>query len=177
MSARAIELPTKYRITKYRSRSRDRTVNYMRNHMGTIGASRDHLYYAIYDGPNMQIWFLEDHSLKVGSHWILKHTLCTNRSAEDPLAEFIFLAHLCNYPFIPYAFHPTSEVLFLGIPELIGTYDLESNKLEKVFEPKLGARLVCPLYNIHPYSRCLVSLKDCLASRHRPHGSIQSTKT
>ncbi|XP_038718416.1 F-box protein At5g07610-like isoform X2 [Tripterygium wilfordii] len=139
--------------------------------MGIIGASRGRLYYASHDGTKVLIWLLEDHSLKLGSPWIMKPILCNNPSIEDPMLQLLYLIHeYCPFGFGPYAWHPTSEVLFLGDCHVIFSYHLESKRLEIVLDRN---NIDVHRGRLYPYSRCLVSLKDFLP---RHYGSNQSNR-
>lgn len=72
----------------------------------------------------------------------------------------------------PYAIHPTSNIIFLGIPEMIFSYHLNMQKLELFFGVQDDRKIVWGQIFVFAYSCCFVILNDYS----RTHWSFSSCK-
>lgn len=116
MRADAIELPCTDEIDEY----------------GFIGELKGVLHYANHNGIKLMIWQF-DFLCKTDCFWILKHYISIHDlAAKHPAGQNLFVQRDSNM-LKPYAIHPTSNIIFLGIPEMIFSYHLNMQKLELFF--------------------------------------------
>lgn len=116
MRADAIELPCTDEIDEY----------------GFIGELKGVLHYANHNGIKLMIWQF-DFLCKTDCFWILKHYISIHDlAATHPAGQNLFVQRDSNM-LKPYAIHPTSNIIFLEIPEMIFSYHLNMQKLELFF--------------------------------------------
>lgn len=127
----AIELPDKEKKTKQ---------------IGSLGVLKGCLCYANRDTSRMFIWSLQEDP----SSWILKHVINL-----DCLISMYRHSEL----FMPYAFHPTSGIIFLGTTTSLFSYRLKTNELERVMKMGTSGHSFADIFKVFPYSSCIVNLK------------------
>lgn len=119
---------------------------------GCLGVSLGSLHYAWRDqSSQIMIWkFVEDGQI---GEWLLKNTIYLRYIDNHPLCSDL---HSCS-PFSVFAFHPTSDLLFIGNLAGIFSYDTDTKRLEnicKLTEDKCisgGYSLVFPFsVNLNP---------------------------
>ncbi|KAL5813389.1 hypothetical protein ACOSQ4_024030 [Xanthoceras sorbifolium] len=156
LTARAIELPDKD----------EPDAN------GFIGVSKGVFHYANNDGSSFMFWQLDYHS-KAGCFWILKYSICIHGLIDrhpnaERLYEFSNLV-MCK----PYAIHPNLDIVFLGIPRMIFSYDLKTNKLELIWTRPFERPLMWGQYFFYTYSRCFIMLDD-FSKRHHESSQLET---
>lgn len=155
MRADAIELPCTDEIDEY----------------GFIGELKGVLHYANHNGIKLMIWQF-DFLCKTDCFWILKHYISIHDlAAKHPARQNLFVQRDSNM-LKPYAIHPTSNIIFLGIPEMIFSYHLNMQKLELFFGAQDDRKIVWGQIFVFAYSCCFVILNDYS----RTHWSFSSCK-
>ncbi|KAL6543873.1 hypothetical protein OROGR_010370 [Orobanche gracilis] len=115
VSARLIELPLTYKMCQ--------------GLIGCIGVLMGMLCYANEYGNNIHIWSLDEkkkgwslrHMIDIDVH-LMSTGLVRMREGGGPYTKWVG----------PVSFHPTSNVIFLGTPVVILSYNLDNNKLEEL---------------------------------------------
>lgn len=139
----AIDLPYRDRIDEF----------------GLIGVSKGGLHYANLDGSTLMVWQFDFHC-KTGSFWLLKHCICIqDLLAKHPDGHCLVVC-LDSPMFKPYAIHPTSDIIFLGIPEMIFSYHPAMHKLELVCRRPDDKKISFGQYFVFTYSPCFIMLND-----------------
>uniref|UniRef100_A0A5B6YJK0 Uncharacterized protein n=1 Tax=Davidia involucrata TaxID=16924 RepID=A0A5B6YJK0_DAVIN len=140
VSARVIELPM--------------TEMGGRNLMGCIGVSMGRLCYAKEEFNRLLIWSFRVHCEAM--KWTLKYSISMSSLKNDLLSK----GHACDQMlwFQPCAIHPTSDVIFLGTPLRILSYDLKRNRLEEVYRTTDGIMIIGCFYPAFTHVRFPVSL-------------------
>ncbi|KAL9437759.1 hypothetical protein AB3S75_023599 [Citrus x aurantiifolia] len=143
MRADAIELPCTDEIDEY----------------GFIGVLKGVLHYANHNGIKLMIWQY-DFLCKTDCFWILKHYISIHDlAAKHPAGQNLFVQ--CDSNMLkPYAIHPTSNIIFLGIPGMIFSYHLNMQKLELFFGAQDDSKIVWGQIFVFAYSCCFVILND-----------------
>lgn len=155
MRADAIELPCTDEIDEY----------------GFIGELKGVLHYANHNGIKLMIWQF-DFLCKTDCFWILKHFISIHDlAAKHPAGQNLFVQRDSNM-LKPYAIHPTSNIIFLGIPEMIFSYHLNMQKLELFFGAQDDRKIVWGQIFVFAYSCCFFILNDYS----RTHWSFSSCK-
>ncbi|PNT07721.2 hypothetical protein POPTR_013G109701v4 [Populus trichocarpa] len=123
---------------------------------GFIGMSRGSLYYSYHDesGLMISIWLLEDRC-KRDPFWKLTH-----RISVDSLTSKYPDVRNSGFHFHTYAIHPASDIIFLGNPTMVISYDLKSNKSEEVFTLSSGLKISSGQHFVHLYSPCYAVLSN-----------------
>ncbi|KAI5567579.1 hypothetical protein BDE02_13G100200 [Populus trichocarpa] len=123
---------------------------------GFIGMSRGSLYYSNQDesGLMISIWLLEDRC-KRDPFWKLTH-----RISVDSLTSKYPDVRNSGFHFHTYAIHPASDIIFLGNPTMVLSYDLKSNKSEDVFTLSSGLKISSGQHFVHLYSPCYAVLSN-----------------
>jgi F-box interacting protein len=123
---------------------------------GFIGMSRGSLYYSNHDesGLMISIWLLEDRC-KRDPFWKLTH-----RISVDSLTSKYPDVRNSGFHFHTYAIHPASDIIFLGKPNMVLSYDLKSNKSEEVFTLSSGLEISSGQHFVHLYSPCYAVLSN-----------------
>ncbi|KAF5202307.1 hypothetical protein FRX31_008110 [Thalictrum thalictroides] len=80
----------------------------------------------------MLIWTLGEGSAT--EEWLLKHTICNQYFIEHPLWSSID----DSTPFSVYAFHPSSDLLFVGNLSGVYSFDRATKRLENIFRTGLS---------------------------------------
>lgn len=151
LNAKAIKLPDFVGTGKYPDEMRNIGCSF-------FGVAKECLYFADRIGSAVLVWSLEQRCCKAG-RWILKHNICIDDLAPPSHCE------LFNRPYpmlrlVPYALHPTSDVIFLGIPSTIYSYHLKTNQFKVCHSMGKGRAIIGGQFCVFPYSRCLVTLHD-----------------
>ncbi|KAJ6877872.1 hypothetical protein NC651_030577 [Populus alba x Populus x berolinensis] len=123
---------------------------------GFIGMSRGSLYYSNHDesGLMISVWLLEDRCKRDPS-WKLTH-----RISMDSLTSKYPDVRNSGFHFHTYAIHPASDIIFLGNPNMVLSYDLKSNKSEEVFKLSSGLKISLGQHFVHLYSPCFAVLSN-----------------
>ncbi|CAA2990165.1 F-box At5g07610-like [Olea europaea subsp. europaea] len=99
--------------------------------IGCLGVLMGQLCYSNEDGDMMQIWSFEKEGSDNVGIWILRH----NINIYD-LTRGLMLFRECGPPDSkwvgPIAFHPSSNIVFLGTPIVILRFNLDNNTLEEL---------------------------------------------
>ncbi|KAL2464949.1 F-box protein [Abeliophyllum distichum] len=135
LKAQTIELPQKDKF--------DRS--------GSIGTSRGALLYLNNDNYRIKIWMFDD-----SCRWVLKHRTNFPHVVFTACGDFSLLKF--------YAFHPNKDEIFVGISQLMITYDLNANKVYFFNKLRHDEVILCDKYYILPYSRCGVVLNSVIKS-------------
>lgn len=143
LTGRAIELP-------YTERS---------GAVGFIGASKGVLHYANQNRYMIRIWHFDLHC-KRRYFWILKHCISINNLATKHPGGWNLLMYRNTYKLMPYAIHPTSDIIFIGIPKMMFTYHLKIGKLELFCKRPEDEEIAWGQCSVYPYSRCYIMLDD-----------------
>ncbi|KAI8532455.1 hypothetical protein RHMOL_Rhmol11G0215400 [Rhododendron molle] len=151
LNAQAIKLPEIVRPGKFPV---DRTTILR----GFLGASKEFLYYANHIESAVLVWSLEQGCCK-GGQWILKHNICVDDLAPHSQGR-IFSSCYPLLRLMPYALHPTSDVIFLGIPSMLFSYHLKTNQFKVIHKLEYGRAIIDGQYCVFPYSRCLLALHN-----------------
>ncbi|GMP66367.1 hypothetical protein CsSME_00026750 [Camellia sinensis var. sinensis] len=122
--------------------------------VGFIRMSKDCFYFSNHVDNAILVWSLDhDHQ------WILKHSICID--------DLVWLHHgrildcyRLSLLLMPYALHPSSEVIFIAIPRLIVSYNLKTNQFNVFYILQENMNLIDDGCFFFPYSRCLVVLND-----------------
>ncbi|XP_059625410.1 F-box protein At5g07610-like [Cornus florida] len=142
------------------------TENANRNRIGCIGVLMGRLCYARKTPTTLFIWSLEGDCKAV--EWALKYRINMASLINDlVLSKGLFRSRFLWFQ--PFAFHPTSDVIFLSIPLRILSYDLKRQRLEEVYKPRRGVIVEGQHYPGFTCFRLLVSLNHL--------GKIQSRST
>ncbi|CAK7356313.1 unnamed protein product [Dovyalis caffra] len=123
---------------------------------GFIGTSRGSLYYSNHDESRLMIsfWLLEDRC-QGDPFWTLRH-----RVSMDYLTSKYPEVHNSSFHFDAYAIHPAADIVFLGIHNMVLSYDLKTNKFEEVFKMNKQTKIVCGQHFVHLFSPCYAVLSD-----------------
>ncbi|XP_022889962.1 uncharacterized protein LOC111405359 [Olea europaea var. sylvestris] len=99
--------------------------------IGCLGVLKGQLCYANEDGNMMNIWSFEKEGCDNFGRWVLRY----NVNIYD-LTRGLMLCRACGPPDSkwvgPIAFHPNSNIVFLGTPLVILRYNLDNNMLEEL---------------------------------------------
>ncbi|XP_050221959.1 F-box protein At2g23160-like [Mercurialis annua] len=148
--AKAIQLPVAY--SKYK--------------FGFIGLSKGQLYYANHDSSKSKFcfWILEN------CFWRLKHCLSISHlmSLSPQVRELCKDGISTN--FMPYAIHPSADIVFLGFPTMLLSYNLQDGKLEVIFKMVKGRLIFGGKHFVFLYTPSFIVLKDF--TKHPPQSSL-----
>lgn len=151
LNSQAIKLPETVRRVKF-------PEDMMTLKCGFFGASKECLCYANHIESAVLVWSLEQGCSKAGQ-WILKHNIRIDDLAPHSHGRF-FTSCPLSLGLLPYALHPTSDVIFLGIPSMLFSYHLKTNQFEVFHKLEKDRVILNGAYFVFPYSRCLVALHD-----------------
>ncbi|XP_055961071.1 uncharacterized protein LOC130015298 [Mercurialis annua] len=133
---------------------------------GFIGLSKGLLYYANHDSSKSKFcfWILED------CFWRLKHCiLISHLMSLSPQVRELCKDRISTN-FMAYAIHPSADIVFLGFPTMLLSYNLQDGKLEVIFKMVKG-RLICGgKYSVFLYSPSFIVLNDF--TNHAPRSSL-----
>ncbi|KAL5746727.1 hypothetical protein ACOSQ2_024024 [Xanthoceras sorbifolium] len=124
-------------------------------------------------GPLIIYQLKLDYHSKAGCFWILKYSICIHGLIDrHPNAERLYeLSNLVMCK--PYAIHPNLDIVFLGIPRMIFSYDLKTNKLELIWTRPFERPLMWGQYFFYTYSRCFIMLDD-FSKRHHESSQLET---
>ncbi|CAO2838712.1 unnamed protein product [Amaranthus hypochondriacus] len=141
--------------------------NIRKNVIGFIGVSRNRLCYSNRDFYYMFVWRLEG-SLDAPK-WVLMHKIHIKWLISNACVNY----RTSKY-FMPYAFDPNSDVIFIGTPNSIFAYDPHGRKVIGTHWVEESHKdLVNGQETVYPYVRCLLSLKS---HEQKPCASLISSK-
>ncbi|KAF5204542.1 hypothetical protein FRX31_005872 [Thalictrum thalictroides] len=121
--------------------------------IGCLGVSQGRLHYAWDDQVSqMMVWVLDESGHP--EQWVLKHNICLQFFEKHPLRTNLH-ERLC---LSVHAFHPTSDVLFVGNSSGILSYDTNTRRLETIFTLGSDRLIYSPEYAVYVFSVNLTPL-------------------
>ncbi|XP_059628623.1 F-box protein At5g07610-like [Cornus florida] len=133
--------------------------------IGCIGVFMGRLCYAKKDSFWLFIWSLEEDCKAM--EWTLKYNICMVNLVMDMVRSKGYDLDYLLW-FLPFAFHPISDVIFLSVPLGILSYDLKRTRLEEVYKPRDGVIIDGHFYQAFTCIRFLVSLNHLGKIHSRP---------
>ncbi|PIA32737.1 hypothetical protein AQUCO_04400143v1 [Aquilegia coerulea] len=106
----------------------------------------------------MMVWVFNENGHS--DEWLLKHNICLQSFEKHPLP--INLHDHLNFAVL--AFHPTSDILFVGNTAGIFYYDRHTRRLETVCTVGRDAMIYFPEYAVYLFSLNLTPLDAMVTS-------------
>uniref|UniRef100_A0A803LRY4 F-box domain-containing protein n=1 Tax=Chenopodium quinoa TaxID=63459 RepID=A0A803LRY4_CHEQI len=130
----------------------ERNISLPRGCFGVLAGS---LSYAKREYGHLWVWLLDNHSKQ--GEWILKYKIAFSHIYELALSLYFATFTIWIHTF---AFHPKSNIIFLGSARSLMMYDLSSGHMELVQSNAISDIHCGSLFSLFTYRHTLITLKS-----------------